>query len=123
MPRSCLIHQSEGGSPERLIASLGVESGLAGRIFVLLFAGPCPCFNNKVRPGPGGRLPPRKGMHFGDYSWIPQREKSNGGRWLLARHGDSHGGGWVLAKHGDSHGGGWLLTKHGDSQWQLVGAG
>ena len=36
-------YQSEGGSPERLIPSLGVESGLAGRIFVL-FVGLGPCF-------------------------------------------------------------------------------
>ena len=52
------LHQSEGGSPERLIPSLGVESGLAGRIFVFfffffcfLFAGPGPCLNNRHAAG------------------------------------------------------------------------
>ena len=48
--------QSEGGSPERLIPSLGVETGLGGRIFVLLLlflllAGPWPCLNNRHAAG------------------------------------------------------------------------
>ena len=51
-------YPGEGGSPERLIPSLGVETGLAGRIFVLLlflllflFAWPCPCLNYRHAAG------------------------------------------------------------------------
>ena len=38
--------QSEGGSPERLIPSLGVETVLAGRIFVLWVF-----FRHSAKPG------------------------------------------------------------------------
>ena len=136
---------------ERLIPSLGVELGPAGRkfffffffffLFIFSFAGPRAVECQSSREGRRRPRLTRKGTQFffgGYYSWstssrwgvaieyLSTTGYSGGGSWLLSSKRDNGGGSWLLSSNGDTGGGPWLLSSNGDhdaGSWLLSSTG